>query len=139
MFRSSLHSLLRPFLRIVNRNVVVFRSGGSQAPHVGGTFRTGSLAAMGAYGAGGKGYHTMATLRVGLAMFFPSGTNDSFCQFVDELAGFAQDAGCRLDSSSVAQWIKTHTGRVSWPGDFYVHIVDKLIQQHLWRAEGLDV
>lgn len=40
--------------------------------------------------------------------------------------------GCKPDFDTVEEWVQTMSGRISYPGDFYVHCVDLLREEKIW-------
>lgn len=50
----------------------------------------------------------------------------------DALAEQALLLGLPLECATGDEWVRTHTGRVSWVNDFYAHVVDALIAAAVW-------
>ena len=132
--KRELLKILGPHLKRYGGPTTVFR--GEKVAYAsdsrGSTFWSASVTAANVYSAGGYGYFTSATFQIGMYVYFEKRTSLEFCEFCDELAKFAMDVGCELICSTTDEWVKTNYGRISWPGDFYVHCVDALIDAGLW-------
>lgn len=69
---------------------------------------------------------------MGLYVFFENRNSEEFRKFCNELAKFCKKVGCKPDFDTVEEWVQTMSGRISYPGDFYVHCVDLLREEKIW-------
>lgn len=127
--------LLKTRIKRYNGRGVVYRAEKVcyASDSVGSTFWSASKSAAMTYGAGGYGFLTQAEFFIGDHVFFKERLSVEFYNFTDQLAAFAIRNGCKLEYATSKEWSNSADAfRISYPGDFYTHCVDKLINAKIW-------